>query len=147
MAAGDRLYYLRAATKNVTAIADATHATFSLTESKHVDDGVAGSPGPVEVLTGAYYTLTGMVFGKNLNTFLALLGSAAENLVLGIEGAAGVNEKITLKNAKFGGGGVLSVNLPRATDGAGVQVYGIPFECAFAITDTPGTMIVPAADA
>jgi len=98
MAAGDRIFYLRLATKNVTQLDDVTHATFSLTGAAHVDDGDSESPGPEEVLTGAFYRLTATVFGKNLNTLLALLGSAAENLVLATKGVDGANEKITLKN-------------------------------------------------
>jgi len=144
MAAGDRIFSCRAVTKNATPIDGATHASFGVTTARFTDPGGAGAPGPVEHQVGKQ-SIRVSVFGINLNVLLALIGSTAEDIIIGTKGVAGANEKITLTGVAFTD--LLGdVEIPRDDAGRAIAPYGIAGECEWGAEDTLATMILAEAD-
>ena len=78
--------------------------------------------------------------------FLAKIGATAANLVLGTEGAAGTNEKLTIKNV-YWTGPIGALEIPAKDVGGNLQPFGIRGLALWGAEDTLSTMIVAAADA
>ena len=76
---------------------------------------------------------------------LAKIGAAAANLVVGTEGAAGVDEKLTLKNCKFvQAPGALE--LPAFDAGGNLAPFSIGGLCEWGAADTYATMLTAGAE-
>jgi len=76
---------------------------------------------------------------------LAKIGAAAANLVIGTEGAAGTNEKLTLKNCIFVEPPA-PLEIPAVEAGGPLRPFAIRGICEWGAADTFATMIAPAAD-
>jgi len=142
--AGEVVYKLRHAKHPTVAIAGVTHAGIDIQTSSARDPGDAGAPGTEETqLTDRRILVT--LYGKELAALTALLGAAAANLVLGYTGAAGANEKLTLKNVAFTEVGQ-GLALPAKDAGGNAPVAAVRGEAEWGVSDTFALMIVAAAD-
>lgn len=81
----------------------------------------------------------------NYEAILAKIGATAANLVLGIEGAAGANEKITVKNVYFHSP-VGSLEIPAKDVAGSLQPFGIRGIGLWGAADTFALMVVAASD-
>jgi len=147
MATGDRIFFERAEIlKNATLIEGSRAAEIDAPGYPiFVDPGGADAKGPEEIQAGIAGDVTVRIFGVNPIDLLALLGSAAENVILKIKGAAGANKIITIKSVLFYRSiGTIRVAAP---DGGGmVTMWGIEGRAKWGGSDTYALMIVMAAD-
>jgi hypothetical protein len=144
VAAGSVIYAARYVKQTSTAINQATHAQINPTTVSRTDPGGAGDPGDREHLV----TKKGLgvtIFGNDYTALLALVGSAAANIVIGTYGAAGALEKLTVKNVKFVGV-PQAIDIPENDAGGKIGKFAIHGDCEWANSDTFATMLVAAAD-
>lgn len=147
MATGDRLFSTRYVEKNSTAMDGARYAEIEPMGLPEVTDpGDADAPGPVEVQAGVPGDIRVRVFGTNPIDLLAYIGSAAENIVVGIKAEEGANEKVTVKNVVFTQP-VGPIRIKAPDEGGIVTVYGVQGRCEWGDADSYALMIVKAADA
>jgi len=105
----------------------------------------SGIRGYVEFGAGEVFADVITATPTNWTAALAKVGAAAANLVLGTEGAAGADEKLTLKNAHFVEP-VGALELPAFDAGGTLSPFGIRAICEWGAADTFATMLTAAAD-
>ena len=129
----------------LTAVTGAQYFSYTVTPTRVVDPGVAGGPGQAASLV-TRRDLTVRVYGTNVPVLLALVGSAAEQLVVGYQNGAGANRKKTFKKIRFTR--PLGTADVRAADSGGkVAMYGVEGRGCWLSTDTLALMVVDATDA
>jgi len=138
------IYACRYVSHNAAEITGVTHASVQPSTVSVEDPGDAGSPGPAEsIVTNKRVDV--VVYGKSYNDLLALVGATAADVVLGIVGAAGADEKITIKDVYFNS--VPSeISVPPKDAGGQAPTCAIRGSAKWGADDTFATMIVAAAD-
>ena len=147
MAAGDQVaFHARSVEHNSVAVDGAAMARITVSEVTGEDRGSATAEGePADVIMQRH-RLEVEVMGKNPNALRALVAATAANLVIGYKGAAGANEKHTLKNVYFSSfSGPLPIR-DRDTGGK-VALWGVRGIGLWGDSDTLALMWVSAADA
>ncbi len=142
--AGERIHALTEAKHPTTAIDGVTHAAIVPSTVPSRDPGGAGSPGVAETMvndSGVDVILWGMDYAA----LLALIGAAAANLVLGIKGVAGANEKITIKNVYFDSVPT-QIELKAKDAGGNVPTCSVKGTAQWGTDDTFALMVLAAAD-
>ena len=129
----------------LTAVAGAQYWSQRVAVTKTVDKGSAGSPGRKASLV-TYRDLVIRVYGSNVAALLALIGSAAEQLVVGYQDGAGANRKRTYKMIRFTTP-VGTVDIKSKDAGGKTAVYCVEGHGCWLSTDTLALMRVDAADA
>jgi len=143
--AGETIMACRYVKNPTVAIAGVTHISIDPGAVGIQDPGDAGSPGPADHGT-THKSLGVTLFGRDFAAMLALVGAAAANLVVGIQGAASANEKITIKNVVFTG--VPSGLMIPANDAGGqIPGFAISGQCNWGASDTFALMVLASADA
>ena len=140
----EKIFKFRHAKHPTTALAGVLYGRFTPTTVSKVDQGGANATGRA----GSATTKRGVeveIYGTNYAALLALIGATAANLVLGTLGAAGANEKITIKNVYFVEP-IGPIEVPEKDTGGKLQMSGVKGIACWGSADTFATMIVAAAD-
>ena len=145
MAAGDTIFACRSFKHPTVAVDGVTHCRISPTTVTKKDQGAAGSTGRADTLV-TDRGITVEVFGKDFAALIALLGATAANAVIGTEGAAGTNEKLTVKNVSFVEP-IAGVEIPAKDDGGKLAPFGVRGIGFWGDSDTFALMLTAAADA
>ena len=145
MAAGNTIFACRYAKHPTAAIAGVTHCRITPGTVSKKDQGAAGSTGRADTLV-TDRGITVEVFGTDFAALTALIGATAANLVIGTEGAAGANEKLTIKNVYFVQS-IAAVEIPAKDEGGKLAPFGVRGIGLWGDSDTFALMLVPAADA
>ncbi len=143
--AGEKLYTCRNAKHPTNAIGGVTHARIAPSTVHKVDQGAAGSTGRAGTLVTDRGVMVEL-YGTNYAALIALLGATAANLVLGTEGLAGANEKLTIKNVYFVEA-IAAIEIPEKDTGGKLAPFGVRGIALWGGADTFALMIVAAADA
>ena len=140
-----KIFACRGAKTGSTAINGVTHAALSPRVTKVIDPGPAGTPGQSESVV-VDRGLGVSLFGHDMPTLLALVGTAKATIILQIYGPAGALQKLTLTNVYWNE--VLGEMSVPAKDGGGkVPAFGIRGEVEWGANDTFAAVLVAAADA
>ena len=144
MAVGDTIFACRDAKHPTSAIAGVTHCRITPTTVSRKDQGAAGSTGRAGTLV-TNHGITVEVFGTDFAALIALLGATAANLIIGTEGAAGTNEKLTIKNVYFVES-IAAIEIPAKDEGGKLAPFGVRGIGFWGATDTFALMLTAAAD-
>ena len=145
MAAGDKIFYCRAQ-PSLGSSQPTTAVTFGLGRKATVveDPGAAGTPRAAERQV-SNQEITVSVDFFSMAEAMAWLSLAAANFVGRYKGAAGANEKVTVKNVVFTDGpDQVVINAKDA--GGKIAVFRISGTAQWGTNDTLATMVAFAAD-
>lgn len=90
-----KAFSLKSASHDGNAITSIVYARVSPRSVYRVDPGDAAAPGVADVVV-TYYELAVELYGLDYSEMLGFLGASAGDVVLGLEGAAGADQTITL---------------------------------------------------
>jgi hypothetical protein len=144
MAAGDRIFVARYFKHPTTAIEGVRRVVLGSATTKKRDPGDITNPGDAETqVTNRQIRVD--VYGVNYSALLALLEAAAANAVIGAKGAAGANEKHTVKTVFFDET-IGDTEFPDKDSGGVLSLSGVRGWVQWGPSDTWATMVVPSAD-
>lgn len=141
--AGERVFACRYFKHPTNDVSGVTHVRVLPSTVSKVDQGAAGSPGRADGLVTDKGVVV-EVYGKSYAALIALLGVKA-NGVVGTEGAAGANEKLTVKNVSFVEP-IPAIDIPPKDEGGKLAPFGVRGIACWGGADTFATMIAAAAD-
>ncbi|MFB3893219.1 MAG: hypothetical protein ACE15C_14480 [Phycisphaerae bacterium] len=144
MAAGDRVYVARYAKHPTDEIPGITHFKIPGGTTAVKDQGAAGSTGRADSLLTDRDVFVEL-YGNQFAPLVALIGASKANCVLGYKGAAGANEKFTVKNVYFFQS-LAAIEIPEKDSGGKLAAFGVRGIALWDLTDTFATMIVPSTD-
>jgi len=141
---GNKIYACRSATHAAAGIDGLTHAQIvPRSTGKEARNPILGGVEDAAVVDSDVRV---RLFGHNQNALIALIGDAADDVVVQAIGAAGALEKCTVKDVMLTT--ILSdVDIPERDGGGKVAPFGIEGPALFGDSDTLATMMVWAAGA